>query len=91
MGRYVEITPPGACDACGKPCITLDQVGIRCFHCHAGVFMSRQWFTFWRDDFGRWIATPREDLDVVKMEADRERVRGQAPLSAVAVIVHAPE
>jgi len=33
--------------------------------------MSRQWWTFWRDDFGRWLATPREDIDLKALDAER--------------------
>jgi len=65
--------PPGACDACGRVCITLDQVGVRCYHCHAGVFMARAWWTFWRVE-DRWIGTPREDIDLAELEVERARM-----------------
>lgn len=66
--------PPGACDACGRCCCTLDQVGIPCYHCHAGVFMDRRWWTFTQDRFGTWLATPREDIDVAALAAERARI-----------------
>jgi DnaJ-class molecular chaperone len=50
MGRRINkltFGPAGICDACGKRCVTLDQVGIPCFHCEGqGVFMHRQFWTF---------------------------------------------
>jgi hypothetical protein len=53
--------PPGICDACGRPCCGLEQVGIRCYHCKAGTFMSRHFWRFtWID--GDLIATPRDDV-----------------------------
>jgi hypothetical protein len=33
--------------------------------------MGRQWWVFWRDGFGAWLATPREDLDPAELEAAR--------------------
>jgi len=74
MGRTIDPEPPGACDACGRACCTLDQVGIRCYHCRAGVFMSRRWWIFSRDQDSRWVATPREDIDPVELEAERARM-----------------
>ncbi|MFS8456463.1 hypothetical protein EIQ18_00610 [Xanthomonas campestris pv. campestris] len=38
--------PPGICDACGCRCGTLDQVGIACYICGAGVFMHRCFWVF---------------------------------------------
>lgn len=68
--------PPGICDACGKRCITMDQVGIVCYHCFQGVFMHRSWWIYsscpacgliaWCDcEVCRGtgvVATPREDI-----------------------------
>lgn len=50
------------------------EIGIPCYHCHRGVFMGSQWFTFWRDDFDRWYGTPREDLDVEALEMYRSEL-----------------
>lgn len=60
---------PGLCDACGKYCCTLDQVGIVCYHCFAGVFMHRKWWVQWRvgDDI---VGTPREDIDLDELAAE---------------------
>lgn len=34
--------PPAICNACGKPACTLDQAGMRCYHCEGeGVFVHR--------------------------------------------------
>jgi hypothetical protein len=74
MGRKIEPEPAGACDACARTCCTLDQVGIPCYYCHAGVFMGRQWWRFARDGMGRWLATPREDIDPGELEAERARI-----------------
>ena len=53
--------PPGVCDACGRPCCGMEQVGIRCYHCKAATFMHRSlWRYSWLD--GDLIATPREDV-----------------------------
>lgn len=38
--------PPGICDACGCPCGTMDQAGIVCYACKAGVFMPRGFWQF---------------------------------------------
>jgi len=51
MGRYVDplvFGPPGICssETCRRSCCTLDQVGIRCYHCHEGVFIHRREWTF---------------------------------------------
>jgi hypothetical protein len=53
--------PPGVCDACGKPCCTMNQVGIPCYHCKVGTFMHR---SLWRYTYinGDLIATPRDDV-----------------------------
>ncbi|CAD0362710.1 MULTISPECIES: hypothetical protein [Xanthomonas] len=69
--------PPGVCDACGGPCGTMDQAGIVCYFCFAGVFMQRSFWQFARcpsckgtdifcvDCCGRaYVSTPREDIDV---------------------------
>src|SRR5690348_14888715 len=37
-------SPPGYCDACGRACCVAHQVGIRCYHCFAGVFVSAAYF-----------------------------------------------
>ncbi|WP_241485624.1 hypothetical protein, partial [Xanthomonas euvesicatoria] len=73
--------PPGICDACGSRCGTMDQAGIVCYVCKAGVFMPRGFWQFspcpackGADSFctcceGRsCIATPREDIDVDELE-----------------------
>jgi hypothetical protein len=47
--------PAGACDACGRFCMTLDQAGapgepgIACYHdaCRAGQFRHRSEWDFW--------------------------------------------
>ncbi|CAD7741043.1 hypothetical protein LMG31884_47210 (plasmid) [Xanthomonas hydrangeae] len=79
--------PPGVCDACGCPCGTMDQAGIVCYACNAGVFMPRGFWQFascpacaGTDAFclscgGRnWVATPREDIDVGELEAYWQKV-----------------
>jgi hypothetical protein len=33
--------PAGACDACGKFCMSLNQAGIPCYHCFKGTFVHR--------------------------------------------------
>ncbi|MGD6669400.1 hypothetical protein VWZ37_23055, partial [Xanthomonas citri pv. citri] len=73
--------PPGVCDACGSPCGTMDQAGIVCYVCSAGVFIQRGFWQFARcpnckgvDPFctdcgGRaYVATPREDIDMRELE-----------------------
>jgi hypothetical protein len=39
----------------------MQQVGIQCYHCHAGVFMHRK---FWRFTYidGDMIATPKDEV-----------------------------
>jgi len=71
MGREIDPEPCGACDACGRCCHVLCEVGIPCYHCHAGIFMGRRWWRFWRDEFDRWYGSPREDIDVAELEAER--------------------
>lgn len=71
MGRKIDPLPAGACDACGRCCHVLCEVGIPCYHCHAGVFMSGRWFIFWRGEYGRWIGVPREDISAAELEAER--------------------
>ncbi|MGD6497627.1 hypothetical protein VWR49_22640, partial [Xanthomonas citri pv. citri] len=78
-----QFGPPGVCDACGGACGTMDQAGIVCYNCLAGVFMPRGFWQFspcpscrGTDSFcsccgGRnWIATPREDIDVDELARD---------------------
>lgn len=73
---------PGVCDACGSPCGTMDQAGIVCYVCLAGVFIQRGFWQFARcpncegaDPFctdcgGRaYVATPREDIDMSELES----------------------
>jgi hypothetical protein len=52
----------------------LCEVGIPCYHCHAGIFMSARWWRFWRGQDGRWLATPRENIDVAELEVERARI-----------------
>ena len=33
--------------------------------------MGRRWWRFWRDEFDRWYGSPREDIDVAELEAER--------------------
>lgn len=47
MGRVINrytFGPPAFCDNCYKPCNTMDQEGIVCYHCKKGVYMGRR---FW--------------------------------------------
>ncbi len=47
MARFPRIDVlgrPGFCNVCWRPCITLDQVGIRCYHCRQGVFVHRRYW-----------------------------------------------
>lgn len=47
-GRNTNIMgPAGVCDACGRTCMTLCQVGIQCYHCQAGVFQGRAKWNYW--------------------------------------------
>lgn len=69
--------PAGACDACGRTCCTLDQVGSLCYHCHAGVFMGRRWWTYWQDEDGVWWGTPREDIDLSALAEEWRRLGGR--------------
>jgi len=73
MGRKIDPEPCGACDACGRCCHVLIEVGIPCYHCHAGIFMGARWWTFWRVG-DRWIGTPREDIDIAELDAERARM-----------------
>ena len=43
-GRSSRRTPPGYCEGCGKPCCVPHQVGIRCYRCFDGVFVSAAFF-----------------------------------------------
>lgn len=79
MGRTIDPEPAGACDACGRACCSLDQVGIPCFHCHAGVFMGRRWWTFARGRGGQWLATPRDDIDPAELGVERARMITPTP------------
>jgi len=36
--------------------------------------MGARWWRFWQDDYGRRYGTPREDIDVAELEAERERM-----------------
>lgn len=74
MGREIDPEPAGACDACGRTCLR-HEIGHECCHCHAGIFMSGRWWRFWRDEYGRWHGTPREDIDPAELEAERARMR----------------
>ena len=47
------------------------EIGNPCRYCHVGVFMSGRWFQFWRDEYGTWFGSPREDIDVAALEAER--------------------
>jgi len=33
--------------------------------------MSGRWYQFWRDEYGTWFGSPREDIDVAALEAER--------------------
>lgn len=47
MGRTVNpwlFGRPGFCNVCGKPCCTMDQVDIRCYHCGQGSFVHRMYW-----------------------------------------------
>lgn len=43
VGKFV-MGAPGICNVCGRPCCTLDQVGIECYHCHVGEFVHRRYW-----------------------------------------------
>jgi hypothetical protein len=36
--------------------------------------MGRRWWTFARGGDGRWLATPREDIDPAELAAERARM-----------------
>ena len=55
----------------------MDEVGIRCYHCQKGVFMSRRWWTFWTDEFGVEWGTPKEDIDMAALEEEWRWVKGR--------------
>jgi hypothetical protein len=74
MGRTIDPTPAGACDACGRTCMR-HELDHDCTYCHAGVLMNARWFTFWRDGYGTWHGSPREDIDLAELHAERERIR----------------
>lgn len=51
---YLRYAPPlraiaaGVCDACGRFCAGLHQVGGRCFFCERGTFIHRvEWVWWW--------------------------------------------
>lgn len=49
MARHIHpltFGPAGACDACGRLCFTLVEVGARCYHCGQGAFMHRQFWLY---------------------------------------------
>jgi hypothetical protein len=88
MSRFLDplvLGPPGVCDACGRYCCTLDQVGIPCYHCERGVFMHRTFWTFSACPFCSGagntgclacqgsciVATPDEAFDPLALAADR--------------------
>lgn len=77
-GRLQNPPPPGACDACARRCNTLGEVGIRCYHCGAGVFMGARWWDFTEDEEGKWIATPRDDIELAELAAERARLEEDA-------------
>lgn len=56
-----ERLPPGICDACGKPCGELHQVGIRCYHCFEGAFVPAALFYFMELD-GHAYAIPLPEI-----------------------------
>lgn len=88
MSRFLDplvLGPPGVCDACGRYCCTLDQVGIPCYHCESGVFVHRRFWTFSMCPFCSGagntsclacrgsciVAAPDEALDPLALAADR--------------------
>lgn len=60
-GRSTKRTPPGYCDACSKPCCVAHQVGIRCYHCFEGVFVSYSYF-YVVEYNGEEYAIPRPEV-----------------------------
>lgn len=49
MGRSINhatFAAPAVCDVCHRPCCTMDQAGIVCYHCGKGVFLHRRFWTF---------------------------------------------
>ena len=80
-------TPPAICDNCGCSCITLNQAGICCFHCHAGTFVHRSHWLFSECHcagadplcefcHGRGVlATPLDDVPVESSAAPSARSR----------------
>lgn len=48
----------------------MDQVGILCYHCHQGVFMSRRFWRYWTDEWGTQWGTPDEDIDLAALEEE---------------------
>lgn len=84
--------PPGVCDACGRYCCTLDQVGIPCYHCETGIFVHRMFWTFDNCAFcagdttciachGSGImAAPREDLDLRDVSCGQSRPHQESRL-----------
>ena len=60
-GRSTRRVPPGYCDACGKRCGEPFQVGIRCYHCFEGVFVSASYFYLMVYD-GEEYAIPRQEV-----------------------------
>jgi len=55
----------------------MDEVGIPCYHCRQGVFMSRRFWRYWTDEFGREWGTPREDIDPAVLEEEWRRVEAK--------------
>ena len=66
--------PPGICDACGRRCGDMQQVGSPCYYCRVGVFMHRRFwqFTYVGEDI---IATPLEDVTEEDVAAELKRNR----------------
>lgn len=89
--------PPGVCDACGRHCCTLDQVGIACYHCERGVFVHRRFWAFSECPFcagsgnptclacrgSGIVAAPDESLDPLALAAEWREAIGRYQAKAL--------
>lgn len=70
MNHPVERTPAGIATLVDAPVSRWIKSAS-----DASTAMAARWFVLWRDDFGRWMGTPREDIDLNELEAERSRHR----------------
>jgi hypothetical protein len=84
MGRELspmDSQPPATCDRCGGHACTLDQAGIVCYRCGAGIFMHRRFWRYLHDPwrgYRQFFALPDESVTEEEVAAEMAKYKARA-------------